>query len=226
MDNFMKLINFVLFVFVILCLSCQDDNSPMVTEEPPTELEPERCINIEEATSEASGFLVFDKGLQENGNSSGIKINKEWEASSSLAYSDTYHGLDSTQFGVINLTYWRGVIGGYDYGEFFTTAEVFLVWDIPLDVPMGCYSLSDNETNIAQGLIDCSYSLNHDDQWIASYQLDRSAENHIEIIKYDQENEVFVAKLEASFFTDENPGLPEYPDSLRFFNVDIVIGAE
>ncbi len=215
----MKLIHLLILLSTMLCLACQDDNSPIITEDPPPVIVAERCVDFEEATSEDTGYLVFDKGQQEEGSASGIKINKEWDASPELI-------IDSTDFRIVNRTFWRGIIDGYDYGEFLTLAELLRLFDMPTDIPIGCYSLDDNETNIDQNYIRCSYSLHHGDTWIARYQLDPTADNQIEIIESNQEQGVFKAKLAASFFTDENPGLPEYPNSLRFFNVDIAIGGE
>jgi hypothetical protein len=85
MASNMKKIGLIIFLFSILFFSCKKND---VQEECISDLN-EECVKFEDITSNQMGFYIFDKGPQEFGTCSGIKINEEWSSSPKITYVDT-----------------------------------------------------------------------------------------------------------------------------------------
>lgn len=167
----------------------------------------DECVAFESITSSNTGFTMLDKGFQEEGKAKGIKINEPWEASTFL------YGFDSS-FSIVVITYW--VWGPTQVS--YVTGEFMRLASIPANNPVGCYYLTSNESTADS--IQCIYSMKEYDITLLDYKLDESKENKLEIIEYNQATGVLKAKMKASFITDESSG-PEFPEKVRFFNVDI-----
>ncbi len=219
----MKLLHTSFFIFCIFTFTnCNNtDDELMTTVLPPLEetLEEEtieECVLTEDITSEVTGFLNYHKGLQEEGVAKGIKINEEWGGS---AFYRDNHSIPRL---VVN-TYWHGLIGGFDY-EGYSLAELLTIVFDSYDISNKCYELTNQETNLEEDKIQCNYSLHHGDTTLDRYQLKEEAINVLEVLEHDREIGVFRCKLNASFITDKSLGLPEYPEELRLFNVEIEIG--
>ncbi|MFT6319492.1 MAG: hypothetical protein ACJAT4_000409, partial [Granulosicoccus sp.] len=165
----------------------------------------DECVSIEDITSTITDFTVLNKGLQEEGIATGIKINEEWEASVFMYHNDT-------SFRVVLKTYWN------DLPIFFLTGEVISLINIPISNSIGCYNLTSNFPTVDS--IFCGYIVHDGDIDLVRYELDESKENKLEILEYDQANGILKAKLKASFITDEAVE-PDFPEKVRFFNVDI-----
>ncbi len=70
MRNFNSI--FILYITFFSFSCTKDDNQKTV---------PTHCVTAETITDTISGFLIFEKGKQENGFAKGIKINKPFESS-------------------------------------------------------------------------------------------------------------------------------------------------
>lgn len=200
-----KVIIFLLSIFIFTC------NKNDIQEECSTNLQ-EGCVEVEDITSNQTGFYIFDKGPQEFGTCSGIKINEEWNASPKITYIDT-----TTSIFFIGLTtYNNPSING------FIQAETFAIFNIPYLESEGCYKLTSDVNTISKDSISIRYIVNDDDVVLANYEIDSTAENKFEILEFNQNTHKFKGKLKASFITD-NPMPPLIPEKVRFFNVEIEI---
>ncbi len=173
----------------------------------------ERCFEIESIVSNTTGFVIADKGLQLDGFAKGTKINKEWEASA-LA-TDTYSE-DDDAFWLTLITYWK-----YPDDDNYYAAEFISIGPINKNVKPDCYNLTSGQNS--ENMFRTYYKIQDYDITFLDYVLNDNAENVLEIIDYNEEEGKLIGKFKATYITD-NPTLPYFPETVRFFNVDIEIG--
>jgi hypothetical protein len=208
MASNMKKIGLIIFLFSILFFSCKKND---VQEECISDLN-EECVKFEDITSNQMGFYIFDKGPQEFGTCSGIKINEEWSSSPKITYVDT----SSSIFFIGFTTYNNPSING------FIQAETFAIFNIPYLESEGCYKLTSNISTTSKDSISIRYTVNDDDVVLANYKIDSTAENKFEVLEFNTDTQKFRGKLKATFITDA-PIPPVIPEKVRFFNIEIEI---
>jgi hypothetical protein len=215
---------FLIFSFLFFICSCSKDdniNAPCETNiDIPTGNIPDKiltgkslangslfdeCVSTENITSTITDFIRLYKGSQEEGIAKGIKINEEWEASIILYHYDS-------SFSIFMITFWD------DSPNSFITGEVISLANIPINNPVGCYNLT-SEISTSDS-VHCGYRVDEYDINLLRYTLDESKENKLEILEYDNATGILKAKMKASFITDE-AAAPDFPEKVRFFNVDI-----
>lgn len=210
---------FILFILSILIIQCSlEDDSPilpqLLIEEEPIEVPEvvEGCVAVETITSNSTGVQTFLAGPQEEGFAIGIKINEHWEASAELIFRESFFTIG------IN-SYWEeSNIPNYILGELFSIR-------LPYDIEIGdCFPLREDFDILFQtDSISCSHDVFYVDTPYALYDLYMNADNRIEIVEFDQAQQQLKAKLQASFVgVLVDP--PAFPDSVRFFNIDIEVG--
>jgi hypothetical protein len=199
---------FIIFCTLLTMLSCAKDDSTNPTCVPQTRNPSDECVSVEDITSTITDFTMLNKGLQEEGIASGIKINEEWEASTFLYHYDS-------SFSILAITYW---VWGTPTQSSYVTGEVLSLAYIPINNSIGCYNLT-SEISPSDSVY-CGYRVDEYDINLLRYTLDESKENKLEILEYDQASGILKAKLKASFITEE-ASEPDFPEKVRFFNVDI-----
>ncbi len=197
----MKNVNFLLpILFIYFICSCGRDDEPIVYPAP--------CVTPDIITDTTSGFLIYDKGKQENGFAKGIKINKSYESSSYLYIVDTVYTLHLKSY-LFNSRGWD------------IESEDIIIGNIFKNVKVGCYNLIENYRS--KDSIYAHYSINDSDIQHIFAKLDPSADNILEIISFEPENNRLKARLKASFIS-EREYLPDNPKNVRFSDVYIEHG--
>lgn len=206
----------VLFFVGIVFSSCKRQDDPIPTP-PIEEPEPQKCVDTEVSSSDETGFLIFDKGTQEEGYAKGVKINEDWEASAYMLNTD---GAST----IYSYTRWDSIFhnGEWHYYDFVLAEKIILGYLFD-SISFGCHPLIKYVIGETPDSIWASYDVYNDDIVVVSYELDEQADNRLEIIEFDESAGIFTGKFKATFVTD-NPGPPEFPERVRFSNVEIKIG--
>lgn len=195
-------LTFIIYVTIIFISCTKDDNQKTVSI---------TCVAPETIMDTISGFLIFDKGKQENGFAKGVKINKPFE--SSVFVDDRF--LKDSIFHLLLFTYWP------EKNNYSALSESIGLNRIPLNPNSNCLNLTNNRTS--KDSIFTSYGVVDDDVGILGYELDLSGENVIEIISFDAEAKKLKAKFKASFVAKKE-FLPDLPKKVRFSDVYIEYG--
>lgn len=191
---------FILYITFFFISCTKDDNQKTV---------PTPCVTSETITDTISGFLIFEKGKQENGFAKGIKINKPFESSVFLfenAKSDTLIDLQLKG-------YWPENNGHIAEGEYFSFYNV--------KKTTKCQNLTNNRESMDSVIVN--YSIVYDDAGFLFYELDLNADNAIEIISFDSATKKLKAKFKGSFVAKKEY-LPDLPKKVRFSDVYIEYG--
>ncbi len=195
----MRILIKLFIVFTLIIQGCvKDDAINECNDNSGSALE---CVTEEEITSAVTGFLEYEKGDQEIGIAKGIKINKEWEASLLV------FGFDSLF-----------TFGPKTFTSAGAQAETIGFIGVSKSITPGCFNLSSIKNS--QDSIRARCSLDDGDVRIATYTLDQTAENKIEIIEFDSTTLQLKARFKATFITDDAQP-PYIPEKVRFFNVDM-----
>ncbi len=191
---------FILYITFFFISCTKDDNQKTV---------PIPCVTAETITDTISGFLIFEKGKQENGFAKGIKINKPFESSVFLfenVKSDTLIDLQLKG-------YWPETNGHIAEGEYFSFYNV--------KKTAKCQNLTNNRESMDSVIVN--YSIVYDDAGFLFYELDLNAENALEIISFDSATKKLKAKFKGSFVASKEY-LPDLPKKVRFSDVYIEYG--
>lgn len=195
----------ILIISFITCFSfsCVKDENQKT--------DPIPCVTAETITDTISGFLIFEKGKQENGFAKGIKINKPFE--SSVLLDDRF--LNDSIYHLLLLTYWPE---RNNYAELSESIGLNRILIKPLS---NCLNLTNNRTS--KDSIFTTYGVGNDDVGILGYELDLNADNALEIISFDSATKKLKAKFKGSFVA-KNENLPDLPKKVRFSDVYIEYG--
>ncbi|KXK38872.1 MAG: hypothetical protein J5I52_07480 [Saprospiraceae bacterium] len=198
----MKNLN-ILTVVLIACFyfSCEKDDHQKT--------DPIPCVTAESITDTISGFLIFEKGKQENGFAKGIKINKPFESSVFLFNNSKSDTLIDLQL----KGYWLESNGYFAEGEVISFSKI--------KETTKCQKLTNNRESVDSVIV--SYSIVYDDAGFLLYELDLSADNALEIISFDSETNKLKAKFKGSFISKKEY-LPDLPKKVRFSDVYIEYG--
>ncbi|MEZ4911092.1 MAG: hypothetical protein R2774_09535 [Saprospiraceae bacterium] len=195
----------LLIVAFITCFyfSCTKDENQKTVPIP--------CVTAETITDTISGFLIFEKGKQENGFAKGIKINKPFE--SSVILDDRF--LNDSIYNLLILTFWP------ERNNYAALSESIVLNRILIKPISNCLNLTNNRTS--KDSIFTTYGVGNDDVGILGYELDLSEENALEIISFDLDTKKFKAKFKGSFIAKKEY-LPDLPKKVRFSDVYIEYG--
>lgn len=193
---------FILYITFFFISCTKDDNQKTV---------PTPCVTAETITDTISGFLIFEKGKQENGFAKGIKINKPFESSVFLLNNI----LKDSTFDVILKGYWP------ERNGHFAEAEDIIFNKILVNAKNKCLPLTNNQNSTDS--IFTIYTIGNDDVGILIYELDSNADNAIEIISFDSAAKKLKAKFKGSFVAKKEY-LPDLPKKVRFSDVYIEYG--
>lgn len=205
----------IIIIIILSIISCDNKNEEdnyLVHNSSIIENEVRECVEEEEITSNQTGFILLDQGLQENGFATGIKVNEEWNASPDLQILDTIYRV------FIN-TYWRDEIDTNYYAQ----VEKIVLGPINIfnTTTPSCYTLASTEGQ--QDTLKASYRIMDGELTAITYYIHHESENKLEILEFDKDNNIFKGRLKATFITDE-PLIPDFPEMIRFFNIYIEIG--
>lgn len=193
---------FILYITFFFISCTKDDNQKTV---------PIPCVTAETITDTISGFLIFEKGKQENGFAKGIKINKPFE--SSVLLDDRF--LNDSIYHLLLLTYWP------ESNNYAALSESIGLNRILIKPLSNCLNLTNNRTS--KDSIFTSYGVGNDDVGILGYELDLNADNALEIISFDSATKKLKAKFKGSFVAKKEY-LPDLPKKVRFSDVYIEYG--
>lgn len=193
---------FILYITFFFISCTKDDNQKTV---------PIPCVTADTITDTISGFLIFEKGKQENGFAKGIKINKPFE--SSVFLDDRY--LNDSIYHLHLMTFWPEI---NNYAALSESIGLNRILIKPLS---NCLNLTNNRTS--KDSIFTTYGVGNDDVGILGYELDLSEDNALEIISFDLDHRKLKAKFKGSFVA-KNEYLPDLPKKVRFSDVYIEYG--
>ena len=193
---------FILYITFFFISCTKDENQKTV---------PIPCVTAETITDTISGFLIFEKGKQENGFANGIKINKPFE--SSVFIENRFK--NDTFYYIWLIGYWKSINGHS------AEAENITFGGLQNDIQNKCFLLTNNFSS--KDSIYCTYSIRDDDVGILGYDLDLNADNALEIISFDSATKKLKAKFKGSFVAKKEY-LPDLPKKVRFSDVYIEYG--